>query len=284
MPESNSSNGASPIFELPKVLNGKGVALAVIFGWLVVYIFEGARLGLYGVPFTDVTVSGATVIRCLASITALFFLLGWSLIPGFLLLWQVGARVPLRHAMTAILGLLFVLAFTGVMVRFFAYVFVASTGVLVIVYAVNAARRRWGSHPHQESESRRVASSEDALVEDRLEEAFAMLGVGLRAAAIVLLAAFVAGRDAALHQESFLVRHGTGTTVTACLADQGDKLVCIISPGSPKPKLSFLSKTAPHAQGLTVERVGFFVRPFGIWDTPRGRGAWSWARQELQQE
>src|SRR6185437_8271217 len=144
MPESNSSNGASPIYERPKVLNGKGVALAVIFGWLVVYIFEGARLGLYGVPFTDVTVSGATVIRCLASITALFFLLGWSLIPGFLLLWQVGARVPLRHAMTAILGLLFVLAFTGVMVRFFAYVFVASTGVLVIVYAVNAARRRWG--------------------------------------------------------------------------------------------------------------------------------------------
>jgi hypothetical protein len=56
------------------------------------------------------------------------------------------------------------------------------------------------------------------------------------------------------------------------------------SPGSPKAQLSFVPKAGFEAQGFTREKVGPIVLPFGIWDTLRGRGAWRWARQELQHE
>jgi hypothetical protein len=287
MSESSSANGPSPNPGIPSLLlQGTGVALAVIFGWLMVYVFEGARLGIFDVPFTVVTVNGTTLIRCLVSLAGIFILLGWSLIPGLLLLWLLGVRLPLRHFMTAILAVLLVLAFTGIMVRFFAYVFMASGAALAIALAKNAVRWRWGRRDTGvPSKSETVARSVDQpLEESRLEKGFEMLGIGLRGVAILLLACFVAGRDAALHQARYLVRYGADRTVTACMADQADKFLCLESPGSPRPILLFVAKTAADAQGFTVERVGPFIRPFGIWDTPRGRPAWNWARRELQQE
>ncbi|HEY2534919.1 MAG TPA: hypothetical protein VGJ20_44610 [Xanthobacteraceae bacterium] len=262
------------------VLSGPVLAAALsaaltILGLLFAYTYEAGREGYYGVPFSEVTVNGTVLVPCLASVIALFILLTWTTTPGLLLLEKLSLQIPLKHILTGVVLILSIIAFVSIPAMYFAIFSASSTVALLIVLIVrgllpNSMRRK----EHQSNEWM-IGDGDDKRV-------LAILGVSMRVIAILLLFAFIAGRENSLHREFYLL--GDGEPPCLVLADQGERFLCT-SPDNPVNNFFFVAKTGAGAQRFTVTRTGPLLIPFGFWNTPKGRPLWSsWARKEFRRE
>jgi hypothetical protein len=254
------------------------LAGVVVVGGLMTEVFEGARLVYFGAQFSDATVTSAALVRCLLMVFGLLVIIWWATSPGLLLLVtylpeRISPMGVLKAVLTGLIVLLLVLAFTGVMVRYFGLFFIAATVVYVVARAVSVCVR-WANGKNK----RRPPEPAPSESESALVTGTGIAGIAVRAALVLLLAAFVSGRHTAMHQESYRV--GNGTHPCVVLANQGDQFLCTDLPRN-GGQTSYISKTK---QQFTVQGLVPVLLPFGIWDTPWGRDHWSWARTELQRE